>query len=366
MKIAVDAGCLGVLDERLKVGVYNFASNILIELSKIDTENTYLLYSFHPIDKYLLKKLGPNMSNVIVRPMKGWLRVWLPIRMISDRVNVFLALGQAVPPRMSPTIQTIGVIYDLAFEKYKEEYGDSYTRLHVNTQYVAKKSKHILTISETVKKEIHKMYKTPLTNISVVSLGVRQFVKKKDTKTLPKGKYFLYVGSLKKIKNVPVILQAYEKFSLSTKREVELVLVGGNKWKDTNIEKVLNKMSDGTIEKISFRGYADDSEIHSLYKNAIAFVSPSLDEGFGLPFLEAMSEGCPVIGSDAGAIPEVVGKAGILVNPTDVQSLTRAMIDVYESPELRAKLSKKGLERSHAYSWEYGAKTVYTCLQKYS
>jgi glycosyltransferase involved in cell wall biosynthesis len=366
MIIAVDAGCLGVLDERLKVGVYNFASNILIELSKIDTENTYLLYSFHPIDSELLKKLGPNMKNIIVRPMKGWLRVWLPIRMISDRVNVFLALGQAVPPRMSPTIQTIGVIYDLAFEKYKEEYGDAYSRLHINTQYVIKKSKHILTISETVKKEIHKMYKTPLSNISVVSLGVRKFVKRKDLKSLPKGKYFLYVGSLKKIKNIPVLLQAFEKFSLSTKSEVELILAGGNKWKDSNIDKVLNKMSDETIEKISFRGYADDSEINSLYKNAIAFVSPSLDEGFGLPFLEAMSEGCTVIGSEAGAIPEVVGTAGILVNPTDVEALARAMTDVYKSPDLKAKLSKKGLERSRNYSWIDGAKTVHTRIQKYS
>jgi glycosyltransferase involved in cell wall biosynthesis len=366
MNIGVDAGCLGVLDERLKVGVYNFASNILIELSKIDTENTYLLYSFHPIDPILLKKLGPNMQNIIVRPMKGWLRVWLPMRMISDTVNVFLALGQAVPPRMSPTIQTIGVIYDLAFEKYKEEYGDAYSRLHVNTQYVTKKSKHILTISETVKKEIHKMYKTPLSDISVVSLGVRQFVRKKDAKSLPKGKYFLYVGSLKKIKNIPVILQAFEKFSLSTKSEVELILVGGDKWKDTSIDKALNKMRDETIEKISFRGYEDDSEINSLYKNAIAFVSPSLDEGFGLPFLEAMSAGCPIIGSDAGAIPEVVGKAGILVNPLDVEALARAMTDVYKNPDLKAKMSKKGLERAHNYSWEEGAKTIYKCIKKYS
>lgn len=363
MKIGIDAGCLGVNDERLKVGVYHFASNVLLHLSKIDNKNEYILYSFNPIDSELLKKLGPNMKNTIVRPIKGWLKIWLPIKMIRDQVDVFLAFGQAVPPRMSPNIKVIGVVYDLAFEKFKNEYQDSYSVIHENTKNLVKKSSHIIAISEKVKKDIQAEYKDLKTEISVIPLGVRQHTKKKNNIFQQKNKYFLYVGSLKKIKNIPTLLQAFETFSHSTKNEIELVLVGGDRWKDPEIDKVLNTMSDETLEKISFRGHISDADVFLLYKNAIAFVSPSLYEGFGLPFLEAMSEGCPVIGSNAGAIPEVVGSAGILVPPTDVKALAKAMIDVYKESELRSKLVKRGLTQSLKYTWEKSAEKLLHTLQ---
>ncbi|HRN69779.1 MAG TPA: glycosyltransferase family 1 protein [Candidatus Woesebacteria bacterium] len=366
MKIGVDAGCLGVKDMRLKVGVYNFAANLLIELSKIDTENEYFLYSFHPIDPELLKKLGPNMQNIIVRPVQGWLKIWLPIRMLRDRVQVFLALGQAVPPRMMPTIKTIGVIYDLAFEKYKKYYPDSYTQLHSNTSLIIKRSAHIITISKSVKNDVISHYNIDSHHITAIPLGVRNFLHRGEKKKVRRNPYFLYVGALKRIKNVPTLLKAFKIFAEKTKNDVELVVVGGDKWKDPQIDTVLSAMPDETIERISFIGFSSDEELVHLYRHALAFVSPSYYEGFGLTFLEAMASGCPVIASNAGSLPEVVGKAGILVDPTDVDALAQAMIDVYKNSDLRAKLSKKGISEASGYSWEKCAREVHGLLEQFS
>lgn len=365
MKIGVDAGCLGVKDERLKVGVYNFAANLLTELSEIDKENEYILYSFHPIDSKLLKQLGPNMRAVVVKPVKGWLKVWLPLRMLRDRVNVFLALGQAVPPRMMPTIKTIGIVYDLAFEHYKQYYPDSYNEMHTNTLQLIKRSSHLLTISESVKKDVIKRYKIEPRRITAIPLGVRDFPPGKDQKKINRNPYFLYVGALKRIKNIPTLLKAFELLLSKSNGEIELILVGGDKWRDPEIDVVMSKMSDETIERISFIGFASDQELAYLYRHAIAFVGPSYYEGFGLPFLEAMASGCPVVASNAGALPEVLGNAAILVNPDDVKGLAKAMVDVQSNKDLRAKMSKKGISRSTEYSWRKCAYKVHGVLEQY-
>lgn len=366
MNIGIDAGCLGVKDERLKVGVYVFAKNLLLELSKIDKVNNYYLYSFYPIESSLMNRLGPNMKNIIVRPAKGWLKIWLPIRMTRDRVNVFLALGQAVPPRMLPTIKSIGVIYDLAYERFPKYFPDSYDQLHANTNELVKKSNHILTISESSKQDIVKFYKMNPINITVVPLGARRFPQGKEIKKVKRNPYFLYVGALKRIKNVSTLILAFDKFLSRTKDDIELLVVGGDRWIDPEINKAMSQISDETIEKISFIGYAQDNELVDMYRNAIAFVSPSHYEGFGLTFLEAMAAGCPVIASNAGAIPEVVGKSGILLKSDDVSGFAQSMVDIQRDSDLRAKLSKKGISKSTEFSWEKCAHKVFGIIQQYS
>src|SRR5438034_10973470 len=101
MKIGVDAGCLGIKDDRLKVGVYRVAVELLRQLGKIDKANRYYLYSFYPIDKKLMESFGPRMSNVLVVPSRGWMRIWLPFRILSQRPDVFLGLNQALPRKIA-------------------------------------------------------------------------------------------------------------------------------------------------------------------------------------------------------------------------------------------------------------------------
>src|SRR5437868_616190 len=124
MKIGVDAGCLGIKDERLKVGVYRVVVGLLRQLGKIDTVNRYNLYSFYPIDKELMRSFGPRMRNVLVVPSRGWMKIWLPFRILSQRPDVFLGLNQALPDKIAnqPNYKAVAFFYDLAFEKFPEMY----------------------------------------------------------------------------------------------------------------------------------------------------------------------------------------------------------------------------------------------------
>jgi len=357
MNIGIDAGCLGVRDARLKVGVYTFAKNLFLELGKIDKKNTYFLYSFYPIEESLLGALPQNMKNIVVGPTIGWMKVWLPLRMQKDKIDVFLALGQALPPVLLKKTLTIGYIYDLAFEKYPEFYPDSYKKLHANTQSLVRKSNHIITISETTKKDIIDYFHISNKKISAISLGLKVLNTSQEKKNTVSRKYFLYVGALKRVKNVASIIRAFALFQKTSKEVYDLYIIGGDKWIDPKIEIALSEVPNKTLKHIYMKGFVDDMTLTNYYTHATAFVSPSFYEGFGLSHLEAMALGCPVLGSTSGSLPEVVGDAGILVDPNNILAIANAMIVMAENKRKKADYVRKGRIRAKNYSWK-------SCAQK--
>ena len=367
MLIGVDAGCLGVKDERLKVGVYQMAKNLLLELGKIDQQNSYLLYSFYPIEKKLLLKFGRRMHNVIVRPSRGWLKIWLPFQLLKDKPDVFLALGQSLPQKLpfSPLPYTIGFVYDVAFEKFPAIYSTSLVKLQKNSREVVKNSNFILTISNSTKEDIVSLYGISAKKIKPIYPGVSKIFNPKGVKYQPKKPYFLFVGALKKIKNIPNIIKGFSYFLRKTKKDYDLILVGGDKWLDENIQKtVVGLKAERCIKTL---GYVDEDKLARLYHSAVAFVSPSFYEGFGLTFSEAMASGCPVIGSKSGSIPEVVGDCGILVNPESSEEIGEAMIKMVKDKNFRNGCVKKGIRRVKDFTWEKFARTVlnYIRVQPY-
>lgn len=363
MRIGVDAGCLGVRDERLKVGVYTLAKNLFIQLGKLDTTNEYFLYSFHPIDKEILDQFGPRIQNIVVPQSKGWLQFWLPWYLYKDGIDVFLALGQALPHKIPGTAdyKVIGFIYDVAFELYSHFYPDSQKELHNNTKHVAEKSDIIVTISKTSKKEIANIF-NPYNPIIVAMPGVDKNNHLKDLRR-KNERYILYVGALKRIKNVPTLIQAFTH--IAGKHKIKLYISGGDMWPDPDIKRVLRKVGSETKKKIKFLGYVKDNKLASLYQHAVVFVSPSYYEGFGLPFAEAMSYGCPVIGSTRGSIPEVVGDAGMLVEPDDTKGLTKAIQQVVGDKKLRSSMIEKGIKQSTKFTWEKFARKIFGEIQKF-
>lgn len=364
MLIGVDAGCLGVRDERLKVGVYQMAKNLLLELGKIDQQNSYLLYSFYPIEKKLLLKFGRRMHNIIVKPSRGWLKIWLPLQMAKDKPDIFLALSQAVPLKLpfSPRPYTIGFIYDVAFEKFPAMYSSSLIKLQKNTREVVKNSNFILTISNSTKEDIVSLYGISAKKIKPLYPGVSKIFNSKGVKCQSKKQYFLFVGALKKIKNVPNIVKGFSYFLRKTKKDYDLILIGGDKWLDENIQKtVVGLKAERCIKTL---GYVDEDKLARLYRSAVAFVSPSFYEGFGLTFLEAMASGCPVIGSKSGSIPEVVRNCGILVNPKSPKEIGKAMIILTQNQKARNKYIKRGIIRSKQFSWHTFAEKVLSCYEQ--
>lgn len=346
MKIGVDAGCLGIKDERLKLGVYQFTFQMLRELGKIDRYNQYLLYSFYPIDQKIMDQLSSKMSNTVVRPAKGWNYLALPIRLLKDKIDFFIGPSQSLPAFLN--CPSIVIVHDLIFERFPKFYPESFAQLRRITKLSVKKATKIIAVSQATKKDLMDIYQLRKEKIMVEYYGCDPTYKPHSVAKV-KIPYFLFVGAFKKTKNIPRILEAYSQFIRKSKVKVDFVFVGSDRWLDNKISQTINKLD--LKNKVKFLGFVPLNKMPSLYSGALAFVSPSLYEGFGLTNMEAMSCGCPVIAGNTGATPEILGNAGLLVNPESVPEISSAMLKIASSTAFRQKLSRAGLSRSRQFSW---------------
>ena len=344
--IGVDAGCLGVKNQRLKVGVYQVAFNLLKELGKLDKSNEYRLYSFYPIEEKLMRVMGERMKNIVLRPRKGWFSIRLPLELKLNPVDIFLGLSQALPHSLSHNIL---MVYDLAFEHYPQFYLDSYKSLSKNTKTALKLAHKIITISQSTKRDLVELCRIQEKRIEVGCLGVSKDFNPKGKKFKSETPYFLFVGALKKIKNIPQILKGFNYFLAKSAKKFNLILVGGDLWLDTEIAKTIRELK--LTDKVVVTGFVNDQDLAKYYRGATAFVSPSLYEGGGLTHLEAMALGTPVIASNLSSMPELVGNAGILVNPVNEEEIGRAMLKIVNNQKLRNDLIRKGLVQAKKFSW---------------
>jgi glycosyltransferase involved in cell wall biosynthesis len=341
MIIGVDTGCLSVKEETAKVGVFNATVNLLLHLIKLEKKNKYFLYSFKKIDSQLLKKFGPRVKNVVAGPPFGWRYFGLPKSLRKTKPDVFLAPSQALPVfNYSPSIV---FVHDLAFELFPELYGGRASRLSRLTKHAVKNARAIIADSYSTKEDLVKIYKVSKEKIKVVHLGVEEIFKPQLKENIEKIRrkyrlkkpYFLFVGAFKPIKNIDRIIKACKKFESH-----ELVLVGGK---------------SGVRDRVRVLGYVPREDLPSLYSGASVFISPSLYEGFGLPLVEAMSCGTPVVASNTGSVPEVVGKAGVLLNPISVDDIAAGLKKAINRREQLAKLS---LTKARKFSWDKAAREV--------
>ena len=173
--------------------------------------------------------------------------------------------------------------------------------------------------------------------------------------------YVLYVGSLGPHKNVTTLLRAYEQARLAKQTSAVLVFAGGIEWGDETLTAL---QSSKVTQDVIVTGFVPDEDLPALYAGAELFVFPSLYEGFGLPVLEAMAHGKAVIVSNGGALPEVVGPAGICVNPHDVDEWAEAMVQVLGQPSHREAMERASLVRAKAYSWETSAATLAHVMER--
>ncbi|HSW97406.1 MAG TPA: glycosyltransferase family 1 protein [Candidatus Saccharimonadales bacterium] len=354
MIIGVDAGCLGIIDSRLKAGVYYVAYNLFRELSLLDTKNKYILYSFHPLSKELMQQFSPSWENTVLSS-KGWLSVSLPLAFRKQKPNIFLAISQAMP-WYHPI--TIGFIHGLDF--LPEFHEERNKKLKSNSEYMIHHADKLITTSQFLKESLVRQYHKK--NIFVSPLGADQNFFTNEKKHTEQVSYFLFIGTLKPSKNIPRLLKAFSLFLKTTKKEYKLLLIGSDFWLDKRISETIKNLQ---LEKhISLIPFLENKSLSSYYKGATAFVSPSLYEGFGLPFVEAMASGCPVIGSTAGAIPEIVGDAGILVDPLDVEGLANTMERVSAYTSLRLKMKEAGIKRAKQFTWENFAKGVFSIINR--
>jgi glycosyltransferase involved in cell wall biosynthesis len=359
MIIGVDAGALSIRDDRLKVGVYRVTVNLLRELGKLDKTNEYRLYTFLPIVPSLMKEFGLRMKNIIVRPVIGWSMIQLPIELRHHPVDVFLGLSQMIP---FSGARTIGFVYDLGFLRYPEAYPGSLARLEMQTKQLVKRSDHIVAISEATQADIINRYRIDKKRVTVHYPGVDHRFTARGAKHKEKHPYILYVGALKRGKNIPFAIRAFKKFLNQSKKPYDFLLVGGDYWPDRAIPQMIEEL--GLQDRVKLAGYVPDPALPSYYRGASALLITSLWEGFCLPATEAMRSGCPVVYARTGSLPEIVSDAGLVFTKDHETDAAEALAEITGSASLRKKLERTGIRRSKRFTWPSFAQSVYRIISQ--
>jgi glycosyltransferase involved in cell wall biosynthesis len=251
-------------------------------------------------------------------------------------------------------------VHDLAFIRFPQTFR-AYNRIYLDvaTRLSVQRATRILVVSEHTRREVIGLLGVAPERVVVTPNAVREHFRPPDPAVLEafrarKGlpeRFVLYVGTLEPRKNLTTLLEAYAQVA---QRQVTPLLVGGGKgWLYDAVFQRLEAL--GLRERVHFVGYLDEEELPLWYAAATVFVFPSIYEGFGMPPLEAMACGTPVVASNTSSLPEVVGDAGLTVSPYDPAALAAAISRVLDDADLRQELRERGLRQARAFSWRVTA-----------
>ena len=345
MRIALDVTYASPR-ERYGIGVYS--AQLARALARIDRENLYHL-CYRP--SYLLRGgqtlrvPQPNFHTWLLQDPFNWL--------LARRVDIFHSLNLRLPRRrFRCEVVTLHDVYALTERVYAtEEFRRTFGRL---TREVVVRAHHLIVPSNYLKDEVRRSCGVLEEKISVVPLGVDIDEQVPDAEAVSalqraighSGPLLLAVGSIERRKNLTNVARALRALP----DEVRLLQVGGLGF---GAEEVLRAIEEaGVRDRIIRLGYLPPTEMRKIYRLATVLVFPSLEETFGLPVLEAMAAGLPVVTSHGSALPEAAGESALLVDPENPEEIAAAVRRILESPELRAELIRKGRQRAREFPWE--------------
>jgi len=288
----------------------------------------------------------------------GWEQLVWPWQARRRQLDLLHSMAFVAPLLSNrPTIVTV---YDLSFLHFPENFPAAQRIYLTNmTRISCRRAVRVITISESSRQDVHHFFSVPLEQIDVIRPGVDAIYKPATAEAVAdfreaegiNGRFILHVGTLQPRKNIPVLLEAFAKLDDS---KLKLVLVGGKGWLfDSIFDKVI---ALGLQEKVRFTGYVPDELLPLWYSAADLFVFPSLYEGFGMPVVEAMACGTPVVASNSSSIPEAVGDAGLLFDPQNSSKCAERMQNVLNNSTLSGKMCRLGLKYAKQFSWERAGK----------
>lgn len=367
MKIGIDANEANVMH---RVGISEYAYQILINLYKFREKglitHTFIIYlKSQPNDA--LPKSTTWWQYKVVKPEKLWTQIGMPINLFltPKKPDVFLSLTH-YSPRVSP-VPTVVSVMDLSYLHFPETFRKSDLYQLTNwTKYSVKKAKKVITISQSSKDDIIKYYKVQDYKVDVVHLGLKPLSMESPSKDLSEfgvtKKFVLYVGTLQPRKNIVRLIEAFSLLPEEIRQNYQLIIIGKKGWLYEEILQAPEKFK--VADRVLFLDYVKDEDLPGFYKKAEAFVLPSLYEGFGLPVLEAMRYGCPVITSNVSSLPEAGGDAAIYFDPTNTKDIQAKMQSVLTNPILREEMIKKGNVHYKKFTWDKAAKGVLKSIEE--
>lgn len=362
-------------------GIGRYTRELLRALAALDTATHYRLFYAARRPAHPLPPLPANFHVTALPFHDIWLaRLWqraqlpLPVELITGPLDLFHSPDFTLPPvrRGTPALLTV---HDLSFVRDPESAAPT-LRAYLNTvvpRSVAR-ADHILADSQATRNDLLELYRAPADKVSVLYSGVDPVFQpvtdpaalaavraKYDLGTAP---FIFSVSTLQPRKNHVRLIQAFAALSQSLDASLQLVIAGGKGWLYDSIFAEVERR--GLQERVRFPGFVADADLPALYSAARVLAYPSLYEGFGLPLLEAMACGTPVVTSTASCLPEVAGDAALLVDPFDVPALASALERTIADEALRAGLIARGFARARAFTWEAAARQLIDLYRRLS
>lgn len=339
-------------------GLTVYAQNICSHLTSLNPT----LFTSHPIPNYNCHKIAENLNSDY--GAKGHLRrlIWTQFRLgnIHHQLHSDLLFSPIPEAPLFSRSRYVVTVHDLIPLRFGKPFSRLTTYFRYYIPQVLHQAEHIICNSESTKQEVMSYFGINSQKITSTLLAYdRDHFRNLN---LPEENYFLYIGRHDRHKNLHRLIEAFS--TLSHHQNCKLYLAGPADDRYTPDLKVLvNEL--GMEQRVKFLDYIPYADLPALINQAIALVFPSLWEGFGLPALEAMACGTPVISSNLSALPEVTGDAALLIDPYDLEAIADAMQAVADSSQLRTKMRAAGLERAKLFSWDRTGKATAEILTRY-
>ncbi len=365
MKIGIDVSPLYMHVS----GISNYVRHILQGLAVTGSDHSFVLYTNKAIDFNF--KLPDNFTVRVVRlpfhKMQIWFQLGLPLRMLIDGIDVFLGPFHRLP--LLSTIPSVLTIHDLSGLLLKDLHVRSVVARNRLIPLFVRRSRRIIAVSQFTADEIRRTFPEVGNRIDVIleapspsltRVTDETFLQAVREKLNLPDRFILFLGTLEPRKNLPALLRAYE--SIAGRITQDIVLAGRMGW-DSKILMQFLKNSD-IRERIHLTGFVDDEYLASILSMADIVAYPALYEGFGLPVVEAMACGTPVLTSSVSSLPEAAGGAAVLADPESVEDMASKLLKMATDEELRESLASRGLARVSRLSWNKVAEmTLDTCLR---
>ncbi len=331
-------------------------------------------------DEFILFKSRKDKTHIIDQTNFKQQKLWTPSHHRFERLAMSFELAPHVldllhSPDFIPPSRTrfpsVITMHDLAFLLYPRFLTRDSARYYGQVDLAARQADHIIAVSESTKRDTVRLLGVPESKITVIHEAAHplftpvtneEALERTRTRYQLPPDFILFVSTIEPRKNLPTLLRAFRRLRDHYKSPAMLAIAGNRGWLAEEVDHVLDelKLSDA----VRLLGGVPNEELVYLYNAAKLFVLPSFYEGFGLPPLEAMACGTPVIVSKVSSLPEVVGDAGILVEPEDIEGLTVAMWRALTDDNLRREMRAKGLKRAATFSWQRTARETLAVYQK--
>lgn len=370
LRIGVNTRLL-IKDKLDGIGWYQF--EVLKRMTFDHPEHQFYFFFDRQFDPSFV--FSKNVTPIVLRPQarhpilfKIWFNHSIRKALAKHRIDLFYSPDGYIS--LTSPVKQVGTFHDLNFEHFPNDLRPSHAKYYsVQFPLFAKKASHIITVSEFSKTDIVKRYGVDPSNITVIYNGVNTDYKPLDeeqkehcrAKFTDGNSYFLHVGSLHPRKNISRLIMAFNQFKKTTNSDIKLVLAGNKSNWTNEMEEAFQQC--GSSADIIFTKRLNQTDLLQLVGSAMCLTYVSYFEGFGMPILEAMKCGAPVITSNCTAIPEVAGNAALLIDPFKTNEIANAMENIFSNSALREELIKKGHYQVEKFSWDKSAEQTWHVFQ---